>query len=146
MLRIILVTVLLASSAIATNFTLCTDGGAPPITVTVTGCAEPPCNFASGANISITVTFTVVKAVTILLPHALATVLGLTIEYNLNQPDACKQLIGSNCPLGQGMSATYQMSMQIPKVMFKVIFVLKFFLVDQSGERVTCFQLNGVVS
>nr|CAD7458363.1 unnamed protein product [Timema tahoe] len=145
MLRIILVTFLLASSAIATTFDSCTDGGAAPTDVTLVGCAEQPCDFAPGAKVVVDIGFTVDKDVTALAAHVFATVQGLTIEYTLDNPNACELLQDSTCPLDDGEAATYHLEVEIPQVELKSEVLLKFYLEDQSSERVTCFQLDGQV-
>nr|CAD7264900.1 unnamed protein product [Timema shepardi] len=145
MLRIILVTVLLASSAIATTFDSCTDGGAAPTSVAVTGCAEQPCDFAPGTKIVVDIGFTADKDVTALAAHVFATVQGLTIEYTLDNSNACELLKDSTCPLDDGEAATYHLEVEIPDITLKSEVLLKFYLEDQSSERVTCFQLDGQV-
>jgi Niemann-Pick C2 protein len=45
-----------------------------------------------------------------------ATVLGLTVDYPLPEPDACKSLIDSACPLEAGDLATYKLELPITPV------------------------------
>nr|CAD7610736.1 unnamed protein product [Timema genevievae] len=146
MLRIIIVTVLLASSAIAIIFDSCTDGGAAPIDVTVTGCTEPPCNFVSGTIAEINVTFTADEDMSALTAHVFVTTLGMTFEYKPNNPDACKQMKNSTCPLKVGDSVTLEAVMNVPQVTFETTFTIKVYLVDQNGKRVICFRLNGKIN
>jgi Niemann-Pick C2 protein len=45
-----------------------------------------------------------------------ATALGITVDYPLPQPDACKALIDSACPLEAGDLATYKLDLPITSV------------------------------
>jgi Niemann-Pick C2 protein len=45
-----------------------------------------------------------------------ATVLGITVDYPLPQPDACKSLIDSACPLEAGDLATYKLTLPITPI------------------------------
>jgi Niemann-Pick C2 protein len=45
-----------------------------------------------------------------------ATVLGITVNYPLPEPDACKSLVDSACPLEAGDLATYKLDLPITPV------------------------------
>jgi Niemann-Pick C2 protein len=45
-----------------------------------------------------------------------ATVLGLTVDYPLPEPNACNSLIDSACPLEAGDLATYELKLPITAI------------------------------
>jgi Niemann-Pick C2 protein len=49
-----------------------------------------------------------------------ATAFGLTINYPLPEPDACKGLIDSACPLESGDLATYKLGMHLTEIIPEV--------------------------
>jgi Niemann-Pick C2 protein len=49
-----------------------------------------------------------------------ATAFGLTIDYPLPEPDACKQLIDSACPLESGDVATYKLGIHLTEIIPEV--------------------------
>jgi hypothetical protein len=57
--------------------------------------------------------FVTAKSIRNLEAAVRATVFGLTVTYPLPEPDACKLLIDSACPLEEGDLATYELKLPI---------------------------------
>jgi len=67
------------------------------------------CQYTTDDNFtSVTATF-----VEILTAKVRATALNITIDYPLPEPDACKTLINSACPLESGDTATYVLALHL---------------------------------
>ncbi|PNF29458.1 hypothetical protein B7P43_G04564 [Cryptotermes secundus] len=122
------------------------DKGPKPIEVRVKGCDELPCIIKRGENIVAEVDFVAEKSVESLNVKVKATVLGITVDYPLPQPDACKSLIDSACPLEAGDIATYTLDLPITPVIPTVPFSVDASLINgDSEEVVSCFGIDGEV-
>jgi len=75
----------------------------------------------------------------------MVTVLGLTIEYPLDDQDVCANLIWGGCPLNAGDEATYLLIMPILNEYPLVSMTIEFSVLDGAGNTITCFEVDGQV-
>jgi len=108
----ILILAFLASSAMATTFSNC-QNGPPPLALRLDGCDAQPCNVVPGTDVRAEVDFLSPTFVERLTAKVRATALNVTIDYPLPEPDACKTLINSACPLESGDTATYVLALHL---------------------------------
>ena len=116
--------------------------------VRVIGCDAVPCELPRGSTVSMEMDFTTANEVTELRATVVATALGVTAPYDLpeDQANACLRLgEGSSCPLSANEDATYFMDMLVSILYPPVSLVIEVALVDQTGEVVSCFNIDAVV-
>ncbi|KDR21778.1 epididymal secretory protein E1-like [Zootermopsis nevadensis] len=138
----LLIVALLAASAIATTHNECENKPAPD-DVRVENCSEQPCSILQGSDVIAEVDIVAQKNIKNLEARVRATVFGLTVNYPLPEPDACKSLVDSSCPLEKGDVATYKLVMPISEAIPQVSVNVELSLVDTDSEEVvSCFNID----
>ncbi|XP_035777330.1 NPC intracellular cholesterol transporter 2-like [Anopheles albimanus] len=120
----------------------CTDGTLPTA-VDVPGCKSTPCELPKGHDAKVLVDFTASKQLTTLRPEVRASFGGLTVPFVLpnDRQDACKWLIGAQCPLSPQEDVTYELQLPVLSSYPSLSLTVELKLLDQSNDIVTCFQL-----
>ncbi|XP_031346161.1 NPC intracellular cholesterol transporter 2-like [Photinus pyralis] len=128
-----------------TKVTKCTNGAQLPIEVNIPGCSTPPCAIKLGESISAYVNFTAPLHTYALKAKAIATtsIIPFPVDYPLPQPNACKALTNTHCPLEINEPAQYKLEMPISDKFPSLDFLLRIYLEanDEKDNIATCFEV-----
>ncbi|XP_015585122.1 NPC intracellular cholesterol transporter 2 homolog a [Cephus cinctus] len=135
---------IVAASCQSTPFSTCKQG-APPSDVRIAGCTKAPCSLVRGTNAVGEWDFVVSDDTAKLTPRVRATVLGLTVNYDIGQENACDTLTNAECPLDKGEEVTYALSMPVLESYPKLSLTIEFAFLDESKNVQTCFKIKAKV-
>ncbi|KAL0118652.1 hypothetical protein PUN28_009372 [Cardiocondyla obscurior] len=135
----------IAVSLQSTPFVPC-DEGPTPTELRAEGCNSSPCYFYRGTDFNAQWDFVANADTKSLKPRVRVTVMGSTINYPYPRPNACEDLINSECPLDDGDEATYNVSMPISKLYPSLTLTIEFSLVDDYNHVQVCFKIDGKVT
>ncbi|XP_058059973.1 NPC intracellular cholesterol transporter 2-like [Anopheles bellator] len=124
----------------------CTEG-ALPTSVDVAGCHSAPCDLPKGHDAKVMVDFTASRTLSALRPEVHASFGGLSVPFVLpsDRQDACKWLVGGQCPVSVKEDVTYELQLPVLSSYPTLSLTVELKLVDQNQDVVTCFQLDARV-
>ncbi|KAF5306704.1 hypothetical protein FQR65_LT07259 [Abscondita terminalis] len=114
-----------------------TNGETAPTYVNVVGCTEPPCVLTTGTDVEMYMNFTATQPIDTLDAKVYALLGIVPIPFPLPEPDACKGLTNTHCPLEINKPAQYKLQMPILDVYPKITIPLKLWL-ESEGNIIVC--------
>ncbi|KAK4876502.1 hypothetical protein RN001_009008 [Aquatica leii] len=106
----------------------CANGENKPTYLDVVNCKEMPCTVVTGTTAVMYMNFTAPELIDTLQAKILANVGGLNVPYPLPQPDACKALSNTHCPLEVNEPAQYKLEMPILSIFPEIGVTLSLYL------------------
>lgn len=100
-----------------------------------------------GTDAIMYMTFTPTTSIQALIPRVRATILGLTVPYDLpaDQQAACNNLGDASCPLSAGQEITWNVVMPITEVYPPIGVNVEMSLMNEAGQIVACFDVDAIV-
>ncbi|XP_050305992.1 NPC intracellular cholesterol transporter 2 homolog a-like [Anthonomus grandis grandis] len=132
----------------ATEVNSCSDESyavLPNITYSVNSyvCESTPCICYLGCATSIDLNFTAPRYLEKMKPQVLATYAGVTLNYGLNQDDACDGFTNTQCPIVKDELVNYKYLLTIPAIFPEVTVTLRFSLIDKEVNKdFVCFEFD----
>ncbi|XP_035736657.1 NPC intracellular cholesterol transporter 2 homolog a-like [Vespa mandarinia] len=132
-------------SSVQTEYRKCEGGLPEPSNLKIEGCDKLPCLFVKGTDLKAQWDFVVTADTATLKPQVKLTVLGITTDFEYPHPDACEDLINSECPLEKGELVTYALTMSILKSYPNIRLEVEFSLLDENKNAQVCFIIEGKI-
>ncbi|CAH1111569.1 unnamed protein product [Psylliodes chrysocephalus] len=108
-------------------------------------CTEAPCQIYAGEEVFMVINFKAPNYLENISPEFIINIgSGITIPFDIGQPNACDFFTNTMCPLVKDEPISYKPSFKLPSVLpDKVTASFQFSLVDKSEKiKVICFMLD----
>jgi len=125
-----------------TNYDSCVTGGTVPHTITISGCAEAPCDMVEGQTISAVAQVVGEISSSTLETKVTAYVGG--ISGPLAVPDRLRdgcQLVDQGCPVGGGQDVTFRFAIGLVNLQNEGLLVLEIGLGGDAGVDFMCARI-----
>nr|XP_033337163.1 NPC intracellular cholesterol transporter 2 homolog a-like [Megalopta genalis] len=123
---------------------LCANGPAPK-NVNIVGCSKLPCDLKRGSNVEAAIDFAVLANTKTLRPEVDVQIGNGHVKYPLPEQNACKSLVGAECPLDKGEVVTYKLKMPVEKIYPKIALIIQLSLIDEHGDVQVCLRIPAKV-
>ncbi|KAK9719675.1 ML domain [Popillia japonica] len=136
---VVLIVAGLAFASSDAPVTDCKNGVSLPLQTQISGCEQAPCVVKKGSTVVLNLTFRAPYYIEELRPEAVAIISGISIIYPVAEPDGCKSLVNSTCPINADEIVHYQLQVPILSSYPTVSGRIKFTIYDEFNKGVTCF-------